>query len=93
MNAHPPEVSIILPTYNRADTIMRAIQSILDQTFQDWELFVIDDGSSDRTRQLDLVVDRRINLIRQENQGVYAARNTGLRASSGRYIAFLDSDD
>ena len=72
---------------------MRAIQSILDQTFQDWELFVIDDGSSDRTRQLDLEIDPRINLIRQENQGVYAARNTGLRASSGRYIAFLDSDD
>ena len=93
MKEHPPEVSIILPTYNRADTIMRAIQSVLNQTFQDWELFVIDDGSSDRTRQLDLEVDRRINLIRQENQGVYAARNTGLRASSGRYITFLDSDD
>jgi glycosyltransferase involved in cell wall biosynthesis len=93
MRAHSPEVSIILPTYNRADTIRRAIQSVVDQTFQDWELLVIDDGSTDRTTELDLEVDPRITLIRQENQGVYVARNTGLRASRGRYIAFLDSDD
>ena len=87
------EVSIILPTYNRADTVMRAIDSIIGQTFEDWELIVVDDGSTDYTAQLTFDFDSRIRLIRQSNQGVAAARNTGIAASTGRLIAFLDSDD
>lgn len=93
MNPPLPEVSIILPTCNRADTVMRAVGSVLAQTFQDWELIVIDDGSTDSTPQLNLDVDSRIRLIRQHNQGVAAARNAGIAVSKGHLIAFLDSDD
>jgi glycosyltransferase involved in cell wall biosynthesis len=88
-----PLVSIIMPTYNRADTIMRAIQSIQAQTFQDWELIVVDDGSTDGTVSVIKGLDPRMSIIRQENQGNAVARNLGLRHSTGRYIAFLDSDD
>ncbi len=91
-----PLLSVILPTYNRADTILRAIESVRNQTLEDWELLVIDDGSTDNTARL--VTERyagepRLKLIQQENQGVAAARNTGMRASSGKYFAFIDSDD
>lgn len=88
-----PEVSIILPTYNRVDVIGRAIASIIRQTHQDWELLVIDDGSTDGTIERLDNVDPRIRFIRQANQGVAAARNTGLNAARGRFIAFMDSDD
>ena len=89
-----PAVSIILPTYNRADTILRATQSVIGQTFQDWELLVVDDGSDDNTCELIYGLnDARIRLIRQENAGVYVARNNGLDAARGRWLAFLDSDD
>jgi len=88
-----PEVSIIMPTYNRADTIGRAIESVRRQTFDDWELIIVDDGSTDGTTSLFSGVDPRIKLIRQENNGCYVARNEGLRQSRGRFIAFLDSDD
>jgi hypothetical protein len=93
MNPQLPEVSIILPTYNRADTIMRAVDSVLNQIFHDWELIIIDDGSTDATSRLDFAIDPRIRLIRQKNQGVAAARNAGFAAARGRFIAFLDSDD
>ena len=88
-----PEVSIILPTYNRADALSRAIASVRQQTFTDWELLVIDDGSTDGTAALVSDIDCRIRLLRQDNSGCYVARNNGLRASRGRYITFLDSDD
>lgn len=88
-----PLVSIIMPTYNRADTILRAVRSIQEQTFTDWELIVVDDGSTDNTVELIEGCDPRLKLIRQENQGTAGARNNGLRASTGDYIAFLDSDD
>jgi glycosyltransferase involved in cell wall biosynthesis len=88
-----PQVSIIVPTYNRADTILRAIKSIQAQTFQDWELIVVDDGSKDSTAPLVAGLDRRMILIRQQNRGLAATRITGLLASTGEYIAFLDSDD
>lgn len=87
------KVSIILPTYNRADTICRAIKSVQAQTFQDWELIVIDDGSTDDTEALITLTDPRMVLIRQENRGFTEARNAGIRASTGTYLAFLDSDD
>lgn len=93
MDSMFPEVSIIMPTYNRADTIMRAIDSVIKQTFQEWELIVIDDGSTDSTSQLVIGIDPRIQVIRQDNHGVAASRNRGLLASKGRFISFLDSDD
>jgi glycosyltransferase involved in cell wall biosynthesis len=86
-------VSVIMPTFNRADTIRRAIRSVQAQTFTEWELIVVDDGSTDDTVALIEGCDKRLKLIRQENQGTAGARNTGLRASVGSYIAFLDSDD
>ena len=86
-------VSIIMPTFNRADTINRAIRSVQAQTFSDWELIVVDDGSTDDTAELIEGCDPRLKLIRQNNQGTAGARNTGLCASAGSYLAFLDSDD
>lgn len=88
-----PAVSIVLPTYNRADVIGRALDSVHRQTFADWELIVVDDGSTDGTATLFQDSDPRIRYVRQENRGVYAARNRGLSLAQGRYITFLDSDD
>ena len=88
-----PEISIIMPTFNRADTIGRAIDSIRKQTFGDWELIIVDDGSTDGTATAVSGIDERIKLVRQENQGCYVARNVGMRNSGGRYITFMDSDD
>lgn len=92
-----PTVSIILPTYNRARFLRQAIDSIRRQEFRDWELIVVDDGSMDDTPELfsELATDiqQPLQYIRQENQGAYAARNTGLDHASGKYIAFFDSDD
>lgn len=88
-----PKVSIILPTFNRADTILRAIKSAQAQTFEDWELIVVDDGSEDDTAAVVANLDPRITVIRQENRGMTEARNTALRAARGDYYAFLDSDD
>ena len=82
-----------MPTYNRADTIMRAIASVQAQSYEDWELIVVDDGSTDNTAALLTGVDARITLIRQTNLGMTEARNTGIRAGRGDYFAFLDSDD
>lgn len=95
MNAksRKPEISIILPTYNRADTIMRAIDSVLRQTFEDWELLIVDDGSTDGTDEVVRGIDSRIRVVRQENAGTYVARNRGLQESVGPLITFLDSDD
>ena len=91
--AQRPKVSIILPTYNRADTILRAIRSVQAQTFEDWELIVVDDGSEDDTVAVIADADVRMTVIRQENRGFTEARNTALRAARGEYCAFLDSDD
>lgn len=86
-------VSVIIPTYNRGEIITKSLNSVLAQTFQDFELIVIDDGSTDNTYDMIKDLDPRLKIIRQQNQGVGAARNTGIRASKGKYIAFLDSDD
>lgn len=86
--------SVIIPTYNRAATLPRAVASVLAQTCGDFELIVVDDGSTDDTPALvAAITDGRVRCIRQENRGVSAARNAGARAANGRYLAFLDSDD
>ena len=87
-------VSIILPTYNRAEFIGKALDSVLAQTYGNWECVLIDDGSTDHTR--DVLVpfdDPRIRVLRQENRGVSGARNAGIAACRGDVIALLDSDD
>jgi glycosyltransferase involved in cell wall biosynthesis len=90
-----PAVSVVLPTYNRADSLGRAIQSVLEQTFTEFELIVVDDGSTDNSDEvLSAFTDSRVRVIRNPvNRGVSAARNTGIRQSSGQFIAFQDSDD
>jgi glycosyltransferase involved in cell wall biosynthesis len=88
-----PTVSVIIPTFNRAALVMRAVESVLAQTLPPDEVIVIDDGSSDDTRDTLARFGNRIRYIFQENQGVSAARNRGIEAATGSYIAFLDSDD
>jgi len=95
MSADRPHVSVIVPFYNATKTIQRAIDSIAGQTFRDWELLIIDDGSSSplpSTLGTPDPVQFRI-LRHEENKGAAAARNTGIRESVGRWIAFLDADD
>lgn len=89
-----PFFSIIIPTYNRAHTIRRPIDSILAQTFTHWELIIVDDGSTDETREIiESYNDQRIRYVWQENQKESAARNHGIKLSNGKYICFQDSDD
>jgi glycosyltransferase involved in cell wall biosynthesis len=88
------EVSVIIPTYNRARKVARAIASVLFQTYKDYELIVVDDGSRDNTADLvSWFPPGIVRLCHKENRGVSAARNTGIRASRAPLIAFLDSDD
>lgn len=88
-------VSIILPTYNRAYVLNRAIDSVMGQTFKDWELIIIDDNSKDNTEDfIKGINDKRIKYIKNiKNLGGAEARNVGIRIAQGSYIAFLDSDD
>lgn len=88
-------ISVIIPTYNRADVLGRAIDSVLNQTYEDYEIIIVDDCSDDNTKEVVRKFDDgRIKFIRHENnKGGAAARNTGIAAARGKYIAFLDSDD
>jgi glycosyltransferase involved in cell wall biosynthesis len=90
-----PTVSVILPTYNRAAALPRAVDSVLAQTYEDFELLIVDDGSTDQTREIvQGFIDHRIVCIEsRQNLGAGAARNLGIRQAGGRYIAFQDSDD
>jgi len=88
-----PEVSIIIPTYNSAQYLTDAIDSVLGQTVGDLEVLVIDDGSTDNTESVMRRYAGSVRYIRQENRGVAAARNRGIAESLGRYVAFLDADD
>lgn len=90
-----PLVSVVIPTYNRAGFIMQAINTVRQQTYANWELIVVDDCSTDNTREVvGSLGDERIQYVRHEqNQGGSAARNTGIKHASGKYIAPLDSDD
>jgi glycosyltransferase involved in cell wall biosynthesis len=86
--------SIILPTFNRAHFLPKAIESVLAQTFEDWELVIVDDGSTDNTREVVVAYkDPRIVYSYQENQERSTARNNGIEKAKGEYICFLDSDD
>ncbi|MGA7377390.1 MAG: glycosyltransferase family A protein [Candidatus Sulfotelmatobacter sp.] len=89
-----PKVSVVIPTYNRAGTVPRAIESVLAQTFTDLEVIVVDDGSSDDTgKVLGEMFGERIRYFAQVNQGASIARNRGIEEARGEWIAFLDSDD
>ncbi len=90
-----PQVSVVIPTYNRTHVVGRAIRSVLHQTCQNFEIIVVDDGSTDATAELiALFHDPRLRYIRyDENRGGGAARNAGIEAARGDYVAFLDSDD
>lgn len=85
--------SVIIPTYNRAFIIQEAIESVLQQEIDNVEIIVVDDGSTDNTKEVLEPYFKKIRYIYQENQGISGARNTGLQRATGKYISFLDSDD
>jgi glycosyltransferase involved in cell wall biosynthesis len=89
------KVSVVVPTYNRAELLPRTIDSVLEQTFREFELFVVDDGSTDDTASVvESYDDDRLTYIQfDENRGANAARNAGIRAASTSFVSFLDSDD
>lgn len=93
-----PTVSVVIPCHNHGRYLNRAVRSVLAQTFDDWELVIVDDGSTDDSALIsDELIrthpERRMRLIRQENRGAPSARNTGIRATQGRYVLPLDTDD
>jgi len=88
-----PLVSVVIPAYNAERTLKASIDSVLVQDFRDFEIIVVNDGSSDSTKSILAAYDSQIQVIDQNNRGAPAARNTGVRAARGKYIAFLDSDD
>lgn len=88
-----PRVSVVLPTYNRGWILEQAVESVLGQDYANLELIVVDDGSTDNTKGLLFSFGDRITVIRQANRGVSAARNAGIRVSTGELIALLDADD
>ncbi len=90
-----PRVSVIIPTYNRENMIGNAIESVLNQTFRDFEIVIIDDASDDNTEEVvkGFDDDRIVYILHKEKKGGSAARNTGIKKATGKFIAFLDSDD
>lgn len=91
---HPSlRISVIIPTYNRGWIIKEAIDSVLTQNYSDFELIVVDDGSTDDTQNILAEYKSRIRILQQDNKGVSAARNYGIDKARGDYLAFLDSDD
>ena len=95
MSSKCPLVSVIIPTYNSAQYITEAIESVLDQTYKDFEIIVVDDGSTDNTKDIlePYIRERMVQYVYQDNQGVAAARNTGIGISNGEFVSFLDADD
>ena len=90
------EFSVIIPTYNNASKISGTIQSVLKQSFQDWEIIIVDDGSTDDTeKRISSLISENANLYfqKQKNRGVAFARNSGAKLSKGKFITFIDSDD
>lgn len=94
-SSHQPLVSVVIPTYNRADTIAETLNSVIAQTYQNLEILIVDDGSTDNTAEViaPFLADPRVKFIGQKNLERSATRNHGILESSGEYLAFLDSDD
>ncbi len=89
-----PMVSVVLPTYGRLPLLRQAVASVVGQTFGDWELIIVDDGSTDDTREyLEAIDDPRVRPLRLEHRGITSARSSGLGLARGKWVAFLDSDD
>jgi glycosyltransferase involved in cell wall biosynthesis len=88
-----PKVSVIIPTYNREDYVVKTLDSVLCQNFKDYEIIVVDDGSTDNTGEKLKKYKDKIKYIYQKNSGVSAARNKGISQAKGEWLAFLDSDD
>lgn len=86
-------VSVVIPTYNRADLLCEALESVFAQTYKDLEVIVVDDGSNDNTGEVLAEFGNRIQAVRLGRSGISAARNAGINAATGEYLAFLDSDD
>lgn len=96
MTSQYPKISIIVPVYNTEKYLKKCIQSILNQTFSDFELILVDDGSTDESGGMCdhfALIDSRIIVVHKQNSGVSSARNTGIKISKGKYIMFCDSDD
>ena len=94
MTCNRPQVSVVIPTFNRASRLLEAIRSVQEQTVEDWELVIVDDGSTDSTEEaVRAIPDRRIRYLPVSHRGVSAARNFGIARSVGPWICFLDSDD
>ena len=87
--------SVIIPLYNKSHTIERALKSVLNQTYKNFEAIIVDDGSTDNGIEIvnKYTSDARIKILKQKNQGVSIARNEGVKNSLYQYIAFLDADD
>ena len=92
-SAAGPKVSIIMPAYNASRYVFEAVSSVLNQSYRNFEIIVVDDGSVDETPEVLESFGERIRVIRQHNQGPSAARNNGLQVADGSYVLFLDSDD
>lgn len=88
-----PFFSVIIPTYNRYNFVKRAIESVIHQSYKDFELIIVDDGSTDNTRDIEDEYAGQLIYIRQKNSGISGARNWGIENSNSEYITFLDSDD
>ena len=91
-----PKISVIIPIYNAETYVSRCIESVLDQTYCNWQMILVDDGSKDKRLEICQKyadVDNRISVIHQENAGPGIARNTGIAKASGNYVVFIDSDD
>mgnify|MGYP001181247214 FL=1 len=86
-------ISVVIPTYNRVELLKRSIDSVINQTTKPFEIIIVDDGSNDGTEAMVKKKYDSLKLIKQKNKGASAARNTGIKASSGEWICFLDSDD
>ncbi len=93
MSVKHVKLSVIIPTYNRADLIRSTIDSIVNCGEEELEIVVVDDGSTDQTPDVVRPLGSPVRYLRQDNQGLAAARNNGFQASCGKYVAFLDSDD
>ena len=87
-------VSVVIPLYNKERTIRRCVRSVLNQTYKDLEILIVDDGSTDKSiKQLATFSDSRIKIIKTHHQGVSVARNIGIRQSLGEFVALIDADD